>query len=198
MKERFSPEPRQPRQFTLAGLMSFVVGWSAYCSVIAATWSWVGSNYWLDEDDRRPNRWLMGVTVAGCWVLLWFLYRRWGLRHALKVHCAGPMIFTLLSALLGVVGALGALSNGGAMDAVIVVCLAPLLGALYGCFISILIGFPIAVIMLFFVAPASGRSARENPRVTAPAARAAWEPAAPGPTARSEAADRPSSRDATC
>ncbi len=167
MTEQLSPEPRRPRQFTLGGMMSFVVGWSAYCSVIAAACSWVGSDYPRDEDYRQPNGWLMGVTVTGCWVVLWFLYRRWGLRHGLKVHYAGPLIFTVLAVLLGVVGVLGSLGDGRAIDPLML--LAPLLGALYGCFISTLIGFPVAVIMLFYVVPPSGQSAGESPRGTGPA-----------------------------
>lgn len=163
MTEHLSPEPRRPWQFTLGGLMSFVVGWSAYCSVIATTWPLVRNNDAWDEDYRRPNAWLIGATVAGCWIVLWFLYRCWGLRHALKVHYAGPIIFTPLSLFL---------VCGGVMNPIF---LLPLLAALYGCCVSILIGFPIAVIMLFFVVPPSGRSAREAPRVTGPA---------PGPAGR--------------
>jgi hypothetical protein len=168
MTEQIPPEPRRPRQFTLAGLMSFVAGWSAYCSVIAAARSWGGSNYSGDERYRRPNSWLMGVTVATCWAVLWFLYRRWGLRHALKVHYAGPIIFMSLSVLLGFVVLGAALGHSGAADlSILLVFLVPLLAALYGCFISILIGFPIAVIMLFYVRP-SGQSAKEASRVTGP------------------------------
>ena len=147
MTEQISPEPRRPRQFTLGGPMLFVVGWSAYFSMIGAAWSWVGNIYPRYDDSPRPNVWLMGATVAGCWIVLWFLYRRWGLRHALKVHYAGPMIFTPLSLFLAALGVLARQT----MDPTIL--LLPLLGALYGCFISILIGFPIAVIMLFFVVP---------------------------------------------
>ena len=141
MTERISPEPRRPRQFTLGGLMSFVVGWSAYCSVIATTWPLLGSSYGWDQNYRRPNGWLIGTTVAVCWIVLWFLYRRWGLRHALKVHYAGPIIFTPLCLFLVCVGAIDP------------IFFLPPLAALYGCYVSILIGFPIAAIMLFFVDP---------------------------------------------
>ena len=141
MTEQISPEPRRPRQFTLGGLMSFVVGWSVYWSVMAATRPLLGSSYGWDEDYRRPNGWLIGATVAGCWIVLWVLYRRWGLRDALKVHYAGPIIFTPLVLFL---------VCGGTINPIF---LLPPLAALYGCYVSILIGVPIAVIMLFFVDP---------------------------------------------
>ena len=166
MAKHIASERRQPRQFTLGGLMSFVVGWSAYCSVIATVWSWLESDFSLDEEYRRPSGWLMGVTVAACWIVLWLLYRRWGLRHALRIHYTGPIIFTPLAALVSLAGILGALGDRHTIDPTFF--FAPLLVALYGCLISIVIGFPIAVIMLFFVVPSSRRSGREPPRVGRP------------------------------
>ncbi|MGD0901107.1 MAG: hypothetical protein ABR915_25025 [Thermoguttaceae bacterium] len=136
--EQASPEPRRPRQFTLGGLMSFVVGWSAYCSTLAAVRPFVENGYSWDANYRQANGWAIGTTVAACWIVLWFLYRRWGLRHALRIHYAGPIIFTPLSLLL---------LFGGVPDPIVF----PLVAAVYGCFVSIVIGFPIAVIMLFFV-----------------------------------------------
>jgi hypothetical protein len=148
MREHASGRRGRPWQFTLGGLMSFVVGWSAYFSVIG-----MGCRFLADlspEDGALlpSDAWSMGATTAGCWIVLWLLYRSWGLRQALRIHYAGPMIFAPLSLLIMI------LSRGPGLEPIVAV---PLAGVLYVCLVSILFGFPIATIMLFFrrpVAPA--------------------------------------------
>jgi hypothetical protein len=72
------------------------------------------------------------------------------------VHYAGPIIFTPLSLFL---------VCGGAIHPIF---LLPPLAALYGCYVSILIGFPIAAIMLFFVDPPSSPYGKEESMPHAP------------------------------
>jgi hypothetical protein len=153
MAEQPSAEPLRPRQFTLSGLMSFMIGWSAYFSMIGGLMRLMG-----DDRSWRRHEWLLIVcTVAGCWTVLWFLYRRWGLRHALRVHYAGPIIFTPLSFLL-------LLLAGFDRPPVADFLLLPPAAALYGCCMSVLFGFPIAAIMLLFVDPSQGvQSASPSP-----------------------------------
>jgi hypothetical protein len=140
-----------PRQFTLAGLMSFVVAWSAYFSLLAASVSWLQAD--LRRGERQFNPWLAGVTVALLWVLFRWLYRRWGLRQALRVHYAGPLIFAALASLM-FFGELFTPSGVRsiaeiAVRLMLVLLEAWALGLLYGCYVSMLIGFPVVMLMLW-------------------------------------------------
>jgi hypothetical protein len=82
--EQTPPVPR--RQFTLAGMLSYMLAVAVYCSMIAALRS-------LVEREFGPSRvWPVYTTIPTAWCVLWWLYRRWRLPLALKIHQAGPVI----------------------------------------------------------------------------------------------------------
>ena len=66
---------------------------------------------------------------------LWAVYRYWKLEPAMKIHYAGPLIFTPIILFFCLVSALRASA-------------VPLVFG-YGFFASVLFGFPIVAIMLF-------------------------------------------------
>jgi hypothetical protein len=149
MAEQTSAEPKCPRQFTLGGLMLFVVAWCAYFSVVAAVKPLLGDSfptYTGYEPTNPPNNgWVVATTIVGCWILLLSLYRRWGLRLAVKVHYGLPVTFAVLY--------IGGLIPRGPLTG-----LAALQATLYGCYGSIIFGFPIAMMKLIFVDRRSDRN----------------------------------------
>jgi hypothetical protein len=74
------------RQFSLAGLLSYMLAASVYFSMIASV------RPLITESPRTPMQWPAVATIPTAWFVLWALYRRWRLPHALRVHYAGPVI----------------------------------------------------------------------------------------------------------
>jgi hypothetical protein len=139
-------QSNRPRQFTLRGLFSFVVAWSAYFSMLGTVWPIVK---WPEQGYQERRLWPIAAAVLGTWAVLWFIYRKWGLRQAITVHCSGPVMTTALAVPFGCITFLAyALSNArdGLSPAE---CAAVLFWAtVYGCGMSALVSFPAAMLML--------------------------------------------------
>jgi hypothetical protein len=90
------------RQFTLAGLLSFMLAVGVYCSML------VSLRPLFDRDSDRNKSELLAILVSipTTWCILLWLYRRWRLPQARNVHLAGPVIAISLMLLVGVIGAL--------------------------------------------------------------------------------------------
>jgi len=93
---------RRRRQITLAGLMSLMLASSAYFAMIAAIRAGFGP---------RGAFWPIPVAVIIAWCLLWQVYRWWGLRQALVVHLAGPVMALGLTAVIASVGAMAMVAD---------------------------------------------------------------------------------------
>ena len=144
------PPPLPHGQYSLLGLLSFMLAWSVYFSAIAVVVKTVS------ENPPAPP-WLGMLSVCFAWVVLALLYRGWHLRPAWIVHSGGPimaMVVCLLMLLPFGVGALqtwhgvGTLASFGsssrAVEAIsVVIALA--------CLVSLLVSLPIATLMLAYL-----------------------------------------------
>jgi len=83
--ERNPLRPR--RQFTLVGLLSFALALSVYFAMMASVWSVIIA---CDYGPRRV--WPVFATIPTAWCVLWWLYQRWQLPWALRIHYAGPVM----------------------------------------------------------------------------------------------------------
>jgi hypothetical protein len=87
---RTSAFPATPRrQFTLAGMLSYGLAVGVYCSMLSSLRPLLSREYW---DFGRSSIGTIYLTVPTAWCVLWWLYRRWRLPQALRVHLAGPVI----------------------------------------------------------------------------------------------------------
>jgi hypothetical protein len=71
------------RQFTLAGLLSYMLAVSVYMSMMASAWASLVACGPL---------WPIFVTVPTAWCVLWWFYRRWRVPQALRALYMGPAI----------------------------------------------------------------------------------------------------------
>ena len=78
-----SSKPLQPGQFSLLGLLSFMLAWSIYFSTIA-TMAVTATGFHL-----RP-KWLLPLTVCCAWAVLALLYQSWRLRRAWPSTVTSP------------------------------------------------------------------------------------------------------------
>ena len=131
--------PCAPRQFSLAGLLSFVLACGLYFGLLTTT---VGS--WNEElrfsSGDFPGRLIWTIVIG--WGGLLVLYCCWKLKAALTVHFIGPMACGIL-ALLAL--ALNLVTNTIWDSVQIFIAL-----LLYGPFVSVLFGFPVVVVMLIY------------------------------------------------
>lgn len=127
-----------PRQFSLAGLLSFFLACGIYFGLLSTT---VGS---MDEllFTTRTSPWRLISTIVISWGGLWALYRQWRLKAAMVVHYTGPMACGMLAL---VALPLSLLANTIKESAQFSLHL-----FLYGPFISVLFGFPVVVVMLIY------------------------------------------------
>jgi hypothetical protein len=165
-----SSVPLTPRrQFTLAGMLSFVLAVGVYCSMLTSLRPLVSRDYL--EYDPGPT-WPIFTTVPTAWCVLWWLYRRWRLPQALRVHYAAPVVaLGLIAAGLcaGVCVELVSLAHwppgsdltidrdvGNALSTAIV-------AMIYACGVSTLVSLPAATIMLVYLMlpPASSQQTRQ-------------------------------------
>jgi hypothetical protein len=131
-----SPQPLQPGQFSLLGLLSFMFAWSIYFSMIAV----------LAARFRQPDRlpiWLDIVIFYVAWVVLALLYWSWRLRRTLVIHCFFPLATILLCG-LEMIGNMLAGGSGGLRAGTRSAC--DLIAVL--CILSVLIGRPVATLIL--------------------------------------------------
>ena len=141
----FQPTPR--RQFSLAGLLSYVLAASVYFSMIASVRPLLGE--W-----RGPMSWWpVAATIPTAWCVLWLLYRQWRLPQALRVHYAGPVIMLcfLLPAAV-VVLMIWAAELFSVRDPSLTYCLEfAALSMLIGCGLSTAVSLPAATLMLLYL-----------------------------------------------
>jgi hypothetical protein len=153
-----SSVPSTPRrQFTLAGMLSFVLAVGMYCSMLTALRPLLSDDYW---DYGQGRIWPIFVTIPTAWCLLWWLYRRWRLPQALRIHYAGPVIAVSLLAIglcVGLFLELAVLSQSppdvystvikDGTNAFVVAFVA----MVYACGISAAVSLPAATIMLVYL-----------------------------------------------
>jgi hypothetical protein len=143
------------RQYTLLGMLSYMIAVAVYSSMMASLrplFAW---------DEYSHSMWPVFVTIPTAWCVLWWLYRKWHLPQALRVHYVGPVIalvpiaigaFTAVVSLLRptdtYLSELGNLMAGGAMI------------TLYACGVSAAVSLPSATVMLLYLMlrPASDKS----------------------------------------
>ncbi|MCE5268625.1 MAG: hypothetical protein LLG00_12135 [Planctomycetaceae bacterium] len=153
--------PSAPRrQYTLAGLLSYMLAASVYLSMF------VSVRPLLDWESRYGRSWWPGATSAAvAWLTLWFLYRRWRLPHAQRVHYAGPQIILCLL-LLFWLATIGhwlvqlSLRNPPPFECV----MGTIAALLFGCGVSAAVSLPTATIMLLYLGTrsASGHASTES------------------------------------
>jgi hypothetical protein len=142
-------EPSSPQQFSLAGLMTFMLACAVYFGMLAATPDYF--DYLSQPDAKFPmgQRTRIFITILFIWGLLWPIYRSWHLRHAQTIHFAGPAVFGIL----GPVFAYGRIVSGDGQNGVLIA-----LGMVAsGMYISVVFGFPAIVFLLFRRAILAGR-----------------------------------------
>jgi hypothetical protein len=148
----FQETPR--RQFTLAGLLSFMLGASVYCSMITSVIAWVPSS------SRPGPVWPVVMTVLTAWCVLRWLYRRWRLPQATRVHLVGPVIVIWFLVIAGFVSLCIGLASVArtppeSFQAVLTVLGDALQFAffmmLYACGASTAVSLPAATLMLLYL-----------------------------------------------
>jgi hypothetical protein len=142
------------RQFTLAGMLSFVLAVGVYCAMLASLRPLFSQDYW---EFGRGTFWPNYTTVPTAWCVLWWLYRRWRLPQAQKVHYTGPVIALVLLAVwlffaipIGIVSAIR--SPPESYLAIVTDALSVIFVAmLYACGVSTVVSFPAATMMLVYL-----------------------------------------------
>jgi hypothetical protein len=100
--DRTPPEPLPRGQFSLLGLMSFVLAWSVYFSAVAVCaqiFELLGGPW--ERGHKFLPLWLVLVIFLFAWAVLALLYRAWRLRPVLIAHCLGPVITLGAGCLIG-------------------------------------------------------------------------------------------------
>jgi hypothetical protein len=133
--------PRQyaPRQFSLAGLLSFVLACAFYFGLLRETVTSLGE----PGNTIRTSPWQLIATIVISWGGLLALYRCWKLNAALVIHYTGPVACGLLALMFLAVSLSPAHTMLESIQAFFYVLL-------YGPFISVLFGFPVVVVMLIY------------------------------------------------
>jgi len=130
-------QPYASRQFSLAGLLSFVLACAIYFGLLSTTAAVLGERYFT----IYASPWRLFGTVVISWAALFALYRCWKLKGAVTIHYTGPITcgIVALAAL-----AICLLTDAREPIGVFLVVL------MYGPFISVLFGFPVVVVMLIY------------------------------------------------
>ncbi len=149
---RWRPPQTRRRQFTLAGLLSYMLAASVYFSMFASLPSLRA------VELERQRWWPAAAAVVIAWCVLCVLYRLWRLPQAQRVHFAGPLMAICLLWLpaLILIGSWAAPSSSS--QSPMLLCLETA-GALLliGCGLSTAVSLPAATLMLLYLAtrPAS-------------------------------------------
>jgi hypothetical protein len=147
-------------QFHVRGLLSFTLACSLYLSLIVALRDVFR---WSDAWSRYPFPYAAAVLIPVVWFAFWWLYGKWGLRHAIIVHVSGPIIFPGLVLLLGGIATLTWMIYNLAdnrplrpvVDDVFDVGGTLLLSVYYGFTVSSLVSFPASIAMWLHLATKS-------------------------------------------
>jgi hypothetical protein len=158
MQDPSLPHRTPRRQFTLAGLLSYMLAASVYFAMIASVRPLL-----VDEGGPR-NWWSAAATVPTAWCVLWVLYRLWRLPQALRVHYAGPVMvlcFLLLAAAFVLFWWVTQLSISNPS---LTACLGFSAGGmLIGCGLSTAVSLPAATLMLLYLCTRPARAEDERP-----------------------------------
>lgn len=154
------PSDGAGRQFGMRGLLSFMLACSLYLALIVALRDLFR---WGDPWSRYPFPIAAAAVIPVVWFALWWLYWRWGLRHAIIVHAAGPILFggfVIVASLFAVLVILNdALAHGTQLrpdlDELRDFGNLVVLSLYYGCTVSTLVSFPAAIVMLLYLATKS-------------------------------------------
>ena len=136
------------RQFSLAGLLSFVLAASVYFSMIASLRSV------LSVRDWERHWWPILVTIPTAWCVLWLLYRRWQLRQAVMVHLSGPIMALTVVLLFSFVAILESAFTKFPDDSLRALKESlefTLMAALVGCGWGTAVSLPAAALMLLYL-----------------------------------------------
>jgi hypothetical protein len=147
-----TPLPPLPHgQYSLLGLLSFMLAWSVYFSAIAVVVKTVS------ENPQTPP-WSGMLSVCFAWVVLALLYRGWRLRPAWIVHCSGPVMAMVVCLLLllpfgvGALGDMGRRRNIGVVWEFVTGAIAAVSALLsLACLVSLLVSLPIATLMMLYL-----------------------------------------------
>jgi hypothetical protein len=157
------PSETAGRQFGLRGLLSFMLACSLYLALIVVLRDlYLWGNSWT----RYPFPYGAAVLIPMVWFAFWWLYRKWGLRHAIIVHVSGPIIFLGLVLLFGGIAILVTIACAFVDDRpprpdiadVFDVGGVLLLSLYYGSTVSTLVSFPASIAMLLHLATKTRRT----------------------------------------
>jgi len=156
-------------QFDLRNLFLFILGCGVYFALIVALWEMFETSLIDPYGPSPPLNSLMNIlTIPAAWVVLWFLYRKWGLRHALIIHYSGPVLFIGCVLLMGFVAAgasfaaalVSATESGLSQTDVRNFLRIVAIAGFWGCILGSLVSFPAAILMLLYLAAESRRLRR--------------------------------------
>jgi len=141
-QHEYARHPNPWQQFNLRDMFYFLVAFGLYFAVVTSAWRTFATR-WRHPDHFEQNWWAVAATVAVAWIVLWLLYRGWGLRHALIIHYAGPVIGCVFVFLL-LPNALGSarLDRFFIGVAALVLC---------GCGMSVLVSLPASILMWLYL-----------------------------------------------
>ncbi len=132
-------------QFTLLGLLSFMLAWSLYFSDIAVMVKDV-------SEPRQLGLWLNILIFYGSWVVVALLFRSWRLRQALIVHCSGPVMAIVVCLLFFPGGTWDMIGRHLSVLQTVMRAIQGISATIsLGCFVSLLVSLPIATLMLAYL-----------------------------------------------
>jgi hypothetical protein len=138
------------RQYTLAGMLSYMLAVGVYTSMLTTVRP-------VLEWDSRPGTkiWPIFATVATAWCVLSWLYRKWRLPQARKVHYTGPVIVLALSLMASPFVIMGAIasspSRGLSLAALGEYVQVVAFAMFYACGVSATVSLPAATLMLLYL-----------------------------------------------
>jgi hypothetical protein len=143
-RELLQQTPR--RQFSLAGLLSYVLAASVYFAMIASV------RPLLAETPGSPGWWPAAATIPTAWCVLWALYRLWRLPQVLSVHYAGPIMVLCFLLLAAAVVLFMWVTQFSLRNPSLMACLEFAGGGLLiGCGLSTAASLPAATLMLLYL-----------------------------------------------
>jgi hypothetical protein len=129
-KHAATDQKMQPRQFSLAGLLGFMVLCSLYCAQFAMVRAMIVAR---DEtgDPRIVVTFVALATILSVWLVFYVFYDRLRPRGPVAAHCVGPVAMVFVAFLFTIEGQSGAL------------VVVPM-----GCFVSSAVSFPLCAARL--------------------------------------------------
>jgi hypothetical protein len=147
MQDRPLYQQTPRRQFSLAGLLSFTLATSVYFSMIASV------RPLLLAGPRGPvSWWPAAAAIPTAWCVLWALYKRWRLPHALTVHYSGPVMMLCFLLPAAAVVLMIWITHFSMNDPSATACLGvACAGMLIACGLSAAVSLPAATLMLLYL-----------------------------------------------